>query len=99
MAKIEINGAFYYTRDEFAALTGKHVNTISTFLDHGNAIRVLKHIDIGGKPLILASELLEYPFTQRGPNSKHRVYHYTADGTMHICVACSAAGEDVCGRE
>lgn len=97
MKPIEINGAYYYTCEDFAKLIHKDLNTVFTLLTRGNTIRQLKSISIGGKPLIDATEYTKYPFTLRGPNSRFRVYHYTKDGIMQPCAECSAAGGDTHG--
>lgn len=67
---VVINGIKYYTLRDFATLTDKHTSYISLLFNDGNKERKLRGIKIGNKPLILASELSEYPFKTRGEHTQ-----------------------------
>lgn len=63
---ILVEGREYFFVDQFARLTDKKDATIRLLITKGNRIRKLKSINFGGKPLILASELFDFPFVTKG---------------------------------
>jgi hypothetical protein len=77
----EINGARYFTVNNFAYATKRSPQNVRSLISYGNRIRRLKTIRLAGKPLIPYSELLEFPFTVAGRHSTE-VYHYTEDGEI-----------------
>jgi len=76
-----INGERYFTVAGFAAATNRSQSNVRFLMSYGNRIRKLKVVHIVDKPVIPYSELLEFPFTVSGRNSK-TVYHYDAEGSM-----------------
>lgn len=67
---IDINGDSYYDIGTFAKIVHRDISYISYLVNRGNKIRCLKHIRIGSKPLILASEVDDFPFIS---NDKRRL--------------------------
>jgi len=92
---VTLNGEAVYSAQDFAEMTKRDVQTIYSYISIGNQIRSLRTRMFGGKPFILATEFTKFPFTGRGPNSKHRVSHFNAEtGEEVLCEACSKAGRD-----
>lgn len=74
-----INSEFYFTVKHFAWVTKRSEQNIRFLMARGNRIRKLKVVRFGDKPYIPYDEMLEFPFTLPGRNSK-QIYHYTEDG-------------------
>lgn len=74
-----INGNLYFTVKHFAWVTKRSEVNVRFLMARGNRIRKLKVMRLDGKPYIPYEELLEFPFTLPGRNSK-QIYHYTEDG-------------------
>lgn len=60
-----IEGLKYYTISQFAELVDRDRVYISMLINKGTRIRKLKHVRLGGKPFILASEAHDFPFGRR----------------------------------
>ena len=60
-----INGEFYYTVSEFSELVGRDRAQIYMLFNQGNKIRTLRGVRVGNKPMILASEVTEFPFISK----------------------------------
>lgn len=74
-----IRGKRYFTVKHFAWMTKRSEQNIRFLMCYGNKQRKLKVTRINGKPFIPFEELMEFPFTMPGRNSKF-VYHYTEEG-------------------
>lgn len=59
------NGEYYYTVTQFAHLVGRDRAQIYMLFNQGNKIRKLHGTRIGNKPMILTSEVKEFPFDSR----------------------------------
>jgi hypothetical protein len=79
MKPTAINGAEYYTVDQFAKLVNRSPTAIYELIRTGNRIRHLRTIKIFNKRLVLASELKDFPFTFPGKGTK--IAHY-AEGVF-----------------
>lgn len=79
---IMIDNIKYVDVITFAGAISKTTHAVYHYIKDGNSIRKLKCKRIGGKPLIPASELTEYPFTIGGPTGVRKIYHYRSDGTI-----------------
>ena len=60
-----INGEYYYDIQQFAKATNRYPSQISKLFIKGNKIRTLKGIRVANKPMILVSEVNEFPFDSR----------------------------------
>jgi len=67
---IRVEGKDYWFINQFARLTDRKEGSIRVLVNKGNRIRRLKSISFGGKPLILATELFDFPFVTCGHPSK-----------------------------
>lgn len=74
-----INGNLYFTVKHFAWVTKRSEVNVRFLMSRGNRIRKLRIVRFGEKPYIPYEEMLEFPFTLPGRNSK-QIYHYTEDG-------------------
>jgi len=63
---ISVNGKEWWFVHQFAKITGRKEQAIRVLISKGNLIRKLKTLDFGGKPLIAAEELFEFPFVMSG---------------------------------
>lgn len=70
----------YYTVRQFADITGRTVQSVRNLVTKGNRIRKLKMEKIAGRPMILSSELTEFPFTL--PGNIRTIYHYDKNGNI-----------------
>lgn len=80
--QITLNGEAYYDIGTFASIVGRDVSYISFLINRGNKVRPLRHIRIGSKPLIVASEVEEYPFDTRKHTKKgscHEARQYNSE--------------------
>ena len=78
---MELNGHWYYTVQQFAALIGKSEQTVYTLKDKGNAIRKLRSEDFMGKPMIPVEEFTEFVFTGPGRYPLSDLYRFLEDGS------------------
>lgn len=74
-----VNGVEYYDVKTFAALTNRTSQAIYRLISKGNSLRKLKVDRILGKPMIPASELVEFPFCLSGPSARETEYHFTKE--------------------
>jgi len=77
---IEINGNAYFTIKDFAIVTKRSQQSVRFLISKGNRIRKLKVVHFADKPYVPYAEMLEFPFTTAGRNSK-QIYHYKENGS------------------
>ena len=75
----KIDGNLYFTVKHFAWVTKRSETNVRFLMSYGNRIRKLRVVRFGDKPYIPYEEMLEFPFTLPGRNSK-QIYHYSEDG-------------------
>lgn len=73
IAPVYVEGDYYFFVDQFASLTGKKEAAVRMLITKGNTIRKLKSISFGGKPLILAKELEDFPFVVSGRSPEGKI--------------------------
>ncbi len=79
---IKIGNKKYLTVNTMAAITNKSTQTVYWLIKKGNTIRKMKAIRIADRWLIPFEELINFPFTSCGPNSKDTIYHYNEKGKI-----------------
>jgi hypothetical protein len=75
------NGKLYFDIKTFAAVTNRSRGSVCNLIAKGNRIRKLACEYFMDKPMIPASELIEFPFTVCGRNSE-KTYHYDEFGRV-----------------
>lgn len=75
----EHNGERYFSVKHFSWATRRSEVNTRHLMYRGNRVRRLKIVYINGKPMIPYTEMLEFPFTMPGRNSRE-VYHYDESG-------------------
>ena len=83
--KVRIDGKEYYTKIDFATITGKYPSAISKLVHNGNKFRKLQAVKLGSYVYILASELTDFPHcpTGRAGQGEHvKPYYYDSKGSV-----------------
>lgn len=84
-SKVSIDGELYYTKIDFAIITGKYPSAISKLVHSGNKFRKLKAIKLGSYIYIKASELLDFPHCptgKAGQGNRAKPYYYNSEGKI-----------------
>tara|TARA_R100001530_G_scaffold47110_2_gene35397 strand:+ start:489 stop:761 length:273 start_codon:yes stop_codon:yes gene_type:complete len=77
---ININGAKFWTVNQFAFLTNRSDQSVYSLISKGNTIRKLKSFKFANRVLIPYKELTDFPFTPIGAGAKEKPYHYNEQG-------------------
>ena len=63
---VVLNGQQYWTIKQFSRLTGRSAESVRTLITRGNRIRRLKSCYFEDRPYVVADELFNFPFTDKG---------------------------------
>jgi hypothetical protein len=84
-SRVMIDGEEYYTKIDFATITGKYPSAISKLIHQGNKIRKLKAKRLGNYVYVKASELTEFPHIPNGRSGQGenvKPYYYDSYGNV-----------------
>jgi hypothetical protein len=71
-----LNGEQFWTIKQFSRLTGRSAESIRSLIIRGNRIRRLKCCHFEDRPYVIAKELFDFPFTDKGRPSEVGFFIY-----------------------
>lgn len=84
-SRVRIDSKEYYSKIDFAIITGKYPSAISKLIHQGNKFRKLKAIKLGSYIYVMASELIDFPHCptgKAGQGDNVKPYYYDSRGNV-----------------